>query len=453
MAIASLKPTTPPTIPLQSTKVQKETYLGIVADNDTTPLQSLQAYLDGMPWTVHAYYSQLLGKHNDLRELDDGGSPAYQQYQKIRELQLRVDSALQTSYDSEKGITEVTGSAIILHLVPNINDCFVAEAGSRQNGIYRIKTVERRVFNRDSVYLVSYELLGYVADQPERYQDLESKVVRTYHFSIGRLADGLAPVLREEDYALSQDLAHDQHRILQHYFQRFFNRSQHTLMVPGQTRRIYDPRLVNFLMSIVDSSAIPECRELKRVSMDNERYLSAPSLWTALVNRDWTEIQRCLQQAGVINTGGFNRSSWIKTAIYWPVDGFVYPITDRDDSAVAGDPLPMVTSGWNLDRTDWEADPEKVAVNQYVSGTETLPLIKPVSEDNFYVLSESFYTGQIDLSMLEVLTRDYLKHATIDQAGLKALTTAYFNWPVLEQFYYAPILVLLIRESVRGFYK
>lgn len=453
MAIAKLKPTTEPTIPLQSTKVQKETYLGIVADNDTTPLQSLQAYLDGMPWTVHAYYSQLLGKHNDLRELDDGGSPAYQQYQKIRELQLRVETALQTSYDAEKGITEVTGSAIILHLVPNVNDCFVAEAGSRQNGIYRIKTVERRVFNRDSVYLVSYELLGYVSDQPDRYQDLEAKVVRTYHFSIGRLADGLAPVLREEDYALSQELANDQHRILQHYFQRFFNRSQHTLMVPGQARRIYDPRLVDFLMSVTDSSSIPECRELKRISMDNDRYLSAPSLWTALIHRDWSEIQRSLNQVGIVGKNGFNHSSWIKTAIYWPVDGFVYPLTDRDDAAIMGDPLPMVTTGVEFDRIDWESDPLKVEANQYNAGDETIPLIKPASENMSYVLSESFYQQQLDLSALEILTRDYLKQATIDQAMLKALTTAYFNWPVLEQFYYAPLLVLLIRESVRGFYK
>lgn len=452
MPIVKLTPEADPVVELYTPAVQKETYLGIAADNDKTPIHALEAYLEGMPWTVQ-YYSQLIGKHNDLREVDPGQNAAFQQYQKIIDLQLRVETSLQASYDSEQSITSVTGSAIIVHVVPNLNDHFVASAGSRQDGLFRVKTVERRTFNRGSVYHIDYELVGYIGPDNELWTDLESKVVRKYQFSMQRLAEGLAPVLREEVYARSKELAHEQDRILRHYFGRFFNRSLATLMVPGQTNRVYDPRLVNFLMAIVDTEVIPECRELRTISLDHDRYLAAPSLLTALLSRDPSEIDRSLQKAGMIHRLLLNQSSWLKGAVYWPVDEYVYPETTTLEEAIGRDPMPLAWEPDLLEASPKLLTPEWVTQNQYRQAGELLPLIKPVTVDAYYILSESFYAGLVDLSVLEILIRDYLNQATLDQEQLIALTQAYFSWPVVEQFYYGPLLVLLIRESVRGFYR
>ena len=76
MAIAKLKPDAEIKPVLELPQVQKETYQGIVADNNNVPHAALVAYIDGMPWTVD-YYGQLLGKHNDLREIDPGQNAAF----------------------------------------------------------------------------------------------------------------------------------------------------------------------------------------------------------------------------------------------------------------------------------------------------------------------------------------------------------------------------------------
>jgi hypothetical protein len=110
MAIAKRKPESQPPVKLNLAEVKEETYLGIVNDNDSIATTSLLAYIEGMPWTVQ-YYAQLIGKHNDLRELDAHQDASFQQYQKIKDLELRVDSALQTSYDNTNALTSVTGSA------------------------------------------------------------------------------------------------------------------------------------------------------------------------------------------------------------------------------------------------------------------------------------------------------------------------------------------------------
>jgi hypothetical protein len=86
-------------------------------------------------------------------------------------------------------------------------------------------------------------------------------------------------------------------------------------------------------------------------------------------------------------------------------------------------------------------------------GDSSFPLIKPVLIDDYYVLSEAFYTNEGVLSALEIQVRDYLNHKTLSLDLMEQLIADYPNWPVLEQFYYGPILALLCKEAPRGFYK
>lgn len=431
---------------------QSAAYKSIAVDNSKTPVQSLVAYLEGMPWTVD-YFNQLIGKHNDLREVDPGQNAANQQYVETLELELRVNSALQTSYDQESGVTTVVGSATIIHMVPNVSDYFLAEAGERDKAIFKIDSVERRTFNRDSVYLINYSLVCYARDNEELYTDIKAKVVRTYHFSKSRLTEGLSPVLKEDDYQASVDLSQEYKNTIARYFRTFFNRSMMTIFVPGQQSKVYDAGLVKFLSCIIESFEAPEMRDMRMVSMDHDRYMEQGNLWKALLSRDYGELSRVHQKAILAPRGYFNRSSWMKGPIYWNIDNYVYPLIDKDDTFIEGlNRVPPPTAVNVLESQSSMEVPPWSLTNVYKLADGEIPLVKSVLVDDYYVLSQAFYQGQPDLSALEILVRDYLKSQTLDLKMLAALMKAYPDWPVLERYYYGPLLILLLKDSIRGFY-
>ena len=263
MGIAKLKPEADPNLRIHTTEVPRESYKGIVADNSNTPAVTLQAYIDGMPWVV-SYFKQLLGEHNDLRPLDTGGHAAAQQYEKYGEMELKVATALTPSYDSETAKSTVTGSAVIPVITPNIHDYFISDAGSRQYGIYRVTNVERRTFNRDSVYLIDYQLVCYASSENDAYIALENRTIRRFRFSKQRLVEGLSPILRLEEFELLSDFHRYYGEIVSEYMRDFFNRTYMTLVVPGQTSPVYDVWMADFLYSLMDPEDHPDVRKAYR---------------------------------------------------------------------------------------------------------------------------------------------------------------------------------------------
>mgnify|MGYP001766042107 CR=1 FL=1 len=428
-------------------------YKGISVDHSVTPVESLLAYVEGMPWTVN-YYSQLLGEHNNIQELDPGQNAAFQQYQKINSFELRVLSALDTSYDESNGITSVSGSAIVTCLTPNVNDYFVSDAGSSEEGLFRIKSVSRKTFNRESVYQVDYDLVGYTRTDKERYDDICAKVVREFYFSKDRLVEGLSPLLKTSDYEDSLAIERSYHMLIQAYFSKFMNRARMLLLVPGQDKVIYDSRLVNFLEKIIDSSDAKELRDLRQVSLDHERWINQDSIWSLLINRDYTLLPFIHQKSTLVDRKRFSTSSWMAGAVFWMVDSFIYPVIDNDPVAIEyiNGSASVVSNGDLVQAASMESAPNSQANLTQIAGAP-VPLIKSVLIDDFYILSSEFYSGGTNLSVLEILIKDYLKCQAIDRTLLKILIDHYKTWPPLEQFYYGPFLILLCKECIRGYYR
>ena len=78
--------------------------------------------------------------------------------------------------------------------------------------------------------------------------------------------------------------------------------------------------------------------------------------------------------------------------------------------------------------------------------------IKPVTIDDCYVFSNEFYMDSYPLSVLEELTMDYLHHRAVNVSKLSTLCKRYRSWGRLEQFYYIPILLLLIKHTSIALY-
>jgi len=217
MAIASHKPSSTPAITPSVPRVEPANYKSVIYSDDNIPLSSLIAYISGAPYTCD-YYKQVVGEHNDLREIDPGQPNVYQQYELIHDLEVRVSNPLTSSYDTTTTITSVTGSGLIYpFMIPNVADYFVSDAGDNLKGLFRITSVERKNFSRDSAFYIEYEMVGYTDALQTLYSDLVSKVIREYHFSKERLIEGLQPILTTDSYHQTTNLKALYSEIVQYY--------------------------------------------------------------------------------------------------------------------------------------------------------------------------------------------------------------------------------------------
>lgn len=453
MAIAGRKPLAEvPTQP-NTPKVQPDNYKSIIYDDDNTPITSLIAYVEGAPWTVE-YYQQVLSKDNDLREVDPGQPNVYQQYNKIKQFEIRVNSALSTNYDSNTGITGAPGNGIIYpFLIPNINDYFVTDAGDTAKAIFRITNVERKTFNRDSAFSIEYELVNYVHQAQDIYQSLVDKTIREFTFSKDRLIENLQPILKDEDYQKISSLKQTYAELVTYYFKTFFNRKFMTLVVPGQDNGIYDPYMVNVLIQIVNTNEVNEVRFVKRIPTDFDPFMKQPQFWDLMERRDYQSLTMCNQKMGLVSKYLFNKNAWLQGVFFSNIEYLVYPDTPDTSTLISENPDYKLLSTQELvETTSVNGSILDLITMTYPLNNTTVPLFHSVLKDEFYVLSQAFYEDTTDKSLLEVLVKDYLKMQAIDLDKLYRLTEAYRKLGRLEQFYYGPILMILIKEADRASY-
>lgn len=453
MAIAGRKPLAEvPTQP-NTPKVQPDNYKSIIYDDDNTPITSLIAYVEGAPWTVE-YYQQVLSKDNDLREVDTGQPNVYQQYNKIKQFEIRVNSALSTNYDSNTGITGAPGNGIIYpFLIPNINDYFVTDAGDTAKAIFRITNVERKTFNRDSAFSIEYELVNYVHQAQDIYQSLVDKTIREFTFSKDRLIENLQPILKDEDYQKISSLKQTYAELVTYYFKTFFNRKFMTLVVPGQDNGIYDPYMVNVLIQIVNTNEVNEVRFVKRIPTDFDPFMRQPQFWDLIERRDYDGLTMCNQKMGLVSKYLFNKNAWLQGVFFSNIEYLVYPDTPDTSTLISENPDYKLLSTQELvETTSVNGSILDLITMTYPLNNATVPLFHSVLKDEFYVLSQAFYEDTTDKSLLEVLVKDYLKMQAIDLDKLYRLTEAYRKLGRLDQFYYGPILMILIKEADRASY-
>lgn len=453
MAIAGRKPLADIVVKPALPQIQPAAFKGIVYDDKTQPLQSLIAYVSGAPWSVD-YYAQVVGEHNDLRELDSGQPGTFQQYQKTFSLEIRVNDPLASSYNTEQGITTVRGAGNIYpFMVPNVADCFVADAADNQKAIFRITQVDRKTFNRDSVYSVEYELIGYVENNRELYDSLESKVIRTYHFSKDRLLEGLHPTIKTEEYQKVMNLKVLYSDLVQYYCKNFFNVVYGTLIIPGQLSAYYDPYLISFFLHLVSTDDAPEIRNIKEITTDREVYLSQPQFWTLMLNKDYVGKVYTNNTMGLVNKELFVKNSYVQGLAFSNIRYVVYPIT-ADSSLFAGrfNDVQIQSMESLVDTSGQNGTIYSDADNTFEYAATTYKLIQEILVDDKYVLSNDFYAETTNQSVLEILVKDYLKGNALDLNLLYAVTDQYRKWKRLEQFYYGPILLALIKEADRAQY-
>lgn len=454
MPIAERKPTVDKPPIQNKPAIQPKEYSSVVVDGNTTKLTSLIAYAEGAPWTVD-YYQQVNSKNNDVRDFDPGQDNVYQQYNKINKLEIRVTTPLNSSQDTETTLVHVTGAANIhSNIIPNVGDIFIANALNGRPGLFNINNVERKALDRESVYFVDYELVCFVDRDPQRIQNLESKVIRQYFFDKERLVEGLKPMLQEAEYKEAKDLSYSYKAICDYYFTTFFNREFSTLIIPGQESIIYDPFLVDFILRIVDTFDNDTIRYVKNMGSEFDPFMMEDQFWTMMMQRNHAGLSFTNMKMGLALARSFQNKAEISTYKYSRIEYVTYPKI-VDTSFMSG--RSVLTSKPTDYSSVIEAMSESTSIsnliyNQYIEQNTTIPLIKPVLCDDYYVLSQEFYEDKAPQSVLEIVTTQYLKGEAISVQKLTKLCSTFQRWGRLEQFYYIPILLTVMKAARQNLY-
>jgi hypothetical protein len=453
MPIAGFKPDQPGPFEPNLPKIEPKPYKGILSDDNETPLQSLISYVEGSPWTVN-WYGQIVNEHNDLREHDMGQNNIYQQYAKTVGLEIRVNAALDSTQNTESTLVTITGTAVIYpFLVPNIGDMFIGSVGDNYDSLFSVTDVQRKNFNLNSVYEITYVSVGYVNTESIRYKDLENKVTKTYYFLKDRLAEGLFPSVIESEYKNILDFRFEYKKIVAYYFKTFFSREFGTLVLPGQTSSVYDSYVVDYVLKTTDTFDAYEIRFVKNLNTEDDHYLEQPQFWNALLEKDPSILKHCNRKMGLALTKAFHRDALLKGIRFTKIDYIVYP-TNVDRSVDTSRNQEPKSVGFS---ELLEAPSGASLMHELIHGTVAIQnvsktIISPVLSSDCYVMSEKFYNDEPVDSILEALTLDFIKGKAIDNALLSEVIQSYKNWGRLEQFYYLPIVLTLIKGSVGMYY-
>ncbi len=450
MGIASFKPDAPSPVNTSLPKVQPDGYKSIINDDRYTPMQSLIAYVPGASWTVN-YYNQVLSDTNDLRQQDPGQNNVYQQYSKITGFEIKVEEALTNSQDPQTNAMLVTGSGMIYpNITPNVGDMFVASTGNGQDGLFTITNVSRKIYMRDSVFAIEYVLTAYLSNETERYQDLESKVLTNYFFHKNFLIDGQNPVIRAEDYQNVISLESSFGELTEFFFNSFFNNEFNTLIIPGQKNTIYDHFLTMFVLKIVTTTDSQVIRNIRRLNVDDDMYMKQPTIWDALIDNNSAVMPFINKKSGLVMTTAFSSNAYLEGIRYSYIDYIVYP-KDPDLSGINNvDLQPKELSDSNITETgSRHSSPADVIYNFHTMEAASVQIIKSPIVDDYYVFSDAFYNNRsTNKCLLEMLVSDYLAGKAIDNKKLSVVVSDYPNWSRLDQYYFIPVLLLLIKVSI-----
>ena len=453
MPIINPTASAPPAEQPNTVTIAHHEYKGVVVDTKYVPLGSLLTHVEGSSWTVQ-YYSQVLDNDSALAGQNVTRNPIYQQYKLVKDFEFKVTTALTTSQDDVSKAIILTGSANVYpFIIPNEGDMFLADIGDGREGVFRILTSERKSVFKDTVHFVEYQLIDYSTE--ERRGDLNAKVVQSLHFVRDFLSYGQNPLLEEEDFNAVVELQNQYEDIVKSYFKSFTSTEFKTLIVPGQNAPIYDHFIVNAMTSICNTYESPELRYIRKLNCDGDDNMKVITLWGVLIARDKKLLKQCTQRTGLILAGMFDRKPMFEGIHYSGFSHVVYPIDpiQSEDNALNAR-VSMVEDKQITDapvRVGLMADFLATITAGGVPEVIIPPLLHKVTIDNYYILSQAFYNNTNSQSKLELCIRDYLDRKSIDNKILLSLCDTYYCWGNLEKFYFTPLLMILIKASVRGF--
>lgn len=442
-------------------------YQGATTDTRFDPVGSLLQYVEGKAWTVD-YFQQMLGKSDETSSQQTNLSAPFQQYRRIRRMELKVNQALTPAQDDKTKQFLADGeSTTFPRFIPNAGDMFLADIGDGREGVFTVVSSKKMTHLKEAQYQIRYELRGYSDTLGSTLADLSSKTIQTFHFIKDYLTFGESPLLMDKKYSALMDLNRLRDELVDYYFDEMFSIERQTLLLRNQQLETYDPYVPRFVVDLVGSEEHPNVGRIRHPTVDGLLVTRHPNIWTALKECNPRLVRNLVHRVRLLDTAWLRHQPLV-SGVYWAgIKRIVFPFNVRVD--VDGDyavascvPPPVANILIQAGKNRWSSL-ERLLSNQDIVGLEekdvregetpvgirALPDYVRVTADDYYVFSEKFYRQYKPSSKLEALVIQYLNQEEIDVEILLEIAKVSVLWPNLERFYYLPVLMMLITAAMR----
>lgn len=460
-------PVRPPESPIMETAVES----GREKD-----IANVVTHLSGFPWKVD-YFAQVLGSDDAPKPLDLQSSPVYQQYHRVNNYILKVDSPVQPQYVRERNIMTKSGTATITPktIIPTRGDMILADLGLELPALLVVTEVEKLSYMKLPAWTITYNYHGLLHTQYQ--EDLNRKTVKESYYREDYLGLGKNPIVHGDIVQMQRTLE-NQGYVLVDWLGHYIDDKHRYLTIPvknGLAPR-YDEFLVETLRKILDTSQYPAWSTLRSYRSDPSHRVT--TLWDALIYRDntaplarvkpflkWSHVQ-VLPRSFFLSGLRYTNVEYFlgdhpahQNPFDWGLDVNVYTdeVTGNELLDIQNDDTPeSVDDNTEVaDETDPGETPPVVVEDEEPEIDDAMsqlrPMIHGVAEDGYYVLSEAFYKNDRDhMSTLELVTWLYIHNEPILPATLLTLVEDVINWKPLEQVYYIPILIIIILNELKG---
>lgn len=437
--MAMLKPTRPKQITKETVPDRApEKYQGVEVETKYTDTRPLSLYIEGQQWFVD-YYKQVLNDHDEGNPLSTGTPGALQQYRKIKNVEFKLTSPLSGSFEAGPNEWTMTGTANLYpSLVPNKGDMFVADIGDGHSGIFTVEQVSEKSIYKDTAYEIEF-FLAFEYNQEGHGRDLEAKVIETLYFEKDRLLYGENPMVVEKKHFSDIDLRKWENLLFETLYQEFIDNQEMTWRVPIEGVRLYDHGYARMMATLFDTDSLL-MRTVRLLNIGVPNHQQIKTFWDALLERDMRYLSLVDRQWHITHRGDLYAVAVLNSAFFSTFNCYVLPMR-------------FITQHLQLNLTA-EAVVKDLAYfvkcEDKVITEKQQPLIYPANIDNNYVLSDNFYRGQGNYSILELLTKEYMEGKPVQLDKLHQLLDSCLAWNRLDKFYYYPILVILIRAAISG---
>jgi hypothetical protein len=436
--------------PIETVRVSTDDIKTPVVDTKWIPRSSLLTHIGGSSWIVD-YYSQVLDTDSNLSGQQYTKNPVYQSYKKINNLEIKVQTPLSTDQDDASKEMNVTGSGTLYpSVIPNEGDMFVADIGEGKNAVFRITSTRKNSIFKEACYDISYVL---DTDNLDKQTDLDQKTIITYYFHKDFLYAGSNPLVIKTDMDTLVNIKKVYDIMLYQYFKRFYSNEFKTLVVPSQLKPTYDTYLSKYILDMFSTSEANELAYMKLLNLDEDRVSRCDSLWDALKYKDISLLNTAFRKIGLVSSLTFNRTPTFNGVRYSGIGAVVYPkdpYLTVDHTYVNN--VKVVEAAGLQPSADSESSSNILvrAINLRNLNSDLGDSLYPVTVDDYYVLSENFYNNTQQQSTLETAVNAYLNNSQVDIYQLYNTAKTFHSWGSLEQFYYVPIIMTLIKSVLKG---
>lgn len=438
--IKSRPTSTVPQDELIQPKIYPDEFKHNLIDLEVTPPNSIVVNIQGYP-VVGDWYNARIGMDQEPDGFNSGQTTPHQAYRLIKNMRLKLNSPFDYNIEASHAITDFTTVAKIYvpGFVPMAGDAFLMEIGNGRLGRFEVERVRPLSIYQNRAYEFELRLMELATTTVVAAMD--AKVVQTLYFIEEFILNGQNPLLTQEAFNSRLELKRQLTMLSKQYIAENYSHQHSTLLVPEQDLATYDPYVVTCILNLLEHDAHPLMKKIRDLNVDGRQTRNYVDLYTVLLNCDIDSLPMCFTDAGIINTRTFSGNYSMASIRFSQILQMVYPVNKNHGSDRYYD---AGSSG------EEDARPLHRPAGLYTPINGNDPVELTLAERN-YVFPNSFYALEdASQAALTKLTMDYLENKAIDTPTLTALIAQRKNWSSVERFYYEPILIILIKASLKG---